>query len=122
MKNALTAKKIPTMMELLKMGHSCEVVAEWMDVNVDYVISRAPQGTPRGGRLPKPTEEKEEEPKPKAKSKTAYIDPYAHLTKEDLDKVDLKSFRNWVIENMDESLSTFSSRVFTTRVYNQHKR
>jgi hypothetical protein len=97
MRQALPPNKHKEMIDLISQGYSIDEVANWMDVAHSYV--RQYFDTPPEIVYP------------------VIEDPYKDFTNKDFVLTDLKTFRQWVIKNLDPDLSPFSKRAYVVSRY-----
>lgn len=105
MRQGLTPKRHLEMIDLLMKGYSVNLVSRWMDVIPSYIQAHLPPELQVSQPPPPPP----------------IYDPYADYTTKQLLTCDLKSFRQWMIDNVDETITPFSKRDTLIKRYQQYR-
>lgn len=105
MRHGLTYKRHQEMLDLLLKGYSVNLVARWMDVLPSYVQAHLPP----------------ELQNPQPPAPPPIHDPFANFATRDFLTCDLKIFRQWMQDNVDENISPFSKRDTLIKLYKQYR-
>lgn len=106
-KQGLTKDKHELMLELCK-THTIEEVSDWLNVYPSYIKKHI-------------NVDHVQTPVVDVVDEDVDVDPYAHMTDDELNDVSLKELRDYVKSNLVPTLAHTSSRVNVIRAYKEYR-